>query len=168
MASPTTVPAFQVQEGQVFIVKKGTDVIGQVTRINPQAQSQTRKIARLGDTTKKVSYQPTEFTVSMEMYSEYDPKQLAILLAGTQKPGSGGWVGTEVLFLNPTIAAYDLLIDVYDAATDGSDTKVGTWTLDNYKPTSLNINIQADNPATITLNGEMENLTYTPTAGTGA
>jgi hypothetical protein len=57
---------------------------------------------------------------------------------------------------------------VYDAATDGSDNKIGTWTLDDFKPTSLNVNIQADNPATITMNGEMIDLYYTPTAGVGA
>lgn len=168
MASPTTVPAFEIQEGQVFIVKKGTTVIGQATRINPQSTAQTRKIARLGDTSKKVSYQPTEHSVSLELYSESDPDQMAALLGGTTKPSSGGWVGSEKLFLNPTIAAFDLLIDVYDAATDGSDNKIGTWTLDDFKPTSLNVNIQADNPATITMNGEMIDLYYTPAAGVGA
>lgn len=168
MATPTTVPTFELQEGQVFVVKKGTTVIGQATRINPQSQSQTRKIARLGDTSKKVSYQPTEHSASLEMYSEADPDQLAQILGGTVKPNSGGWVGTEKLFLNPSIAAYDLLIDVYDAATTGSNTKIGTWTLKTFKPTSINVNIQADNPTTITLNGEMEDLYYTPSAGVGA
>lgn len=168
MASPTTVPAFQLQEGQVYVVKKSTNVIGQVVRINPQSQVQTRKVARLGDTTKKTSYQPTEHTVSMELYTEYDPAQLAHLLGGTAKPGSGGWVGTEKLFLNPTITAYDLTIEVYDAATDGADNLVGAWTLDNFKPTSLNVNIQADNPSTITMNGEMDDLWYIPAAGVGA
>lgn len=168
MASPTTVPAFQLQEGQVYVVKKSTSVIGQVVRINPQSQVQTRKVARLGDTTKKTSYQPTEHTVSLELYTEYDPAQLALLLGGTAKPGSGGWVGTEKLFLNPTIAAYNLLIEVYDAATDGADNLQGIWTLENFKPTSLNVNIQADNPSTITMNGEMDDLYYEPEAGVGA
>lgn len=166
--SPVTMPTMEVNEGSVFILRKSTSVLGQVIRVQPKSTIPTKKVARIGDTTKKVSYQPTESSVSIEIYTEKDPDQLAILLAGTQKPGSGGWVGTEKLFLNPTITAYDLSLDQYDAATGTSDTLVGVWTLKNFKPTSLDLNVQSDNPATITINGEMEDFYLTPQDNVGA
>ena len=168
MASPSpvnaTMPLMELTESSVFIVRKASNIIGQTIRIQPKSTIPTKKVARLGDTTKKVSYQPTESSVSLEIYTEKDPDQLALLLGGTVKPGSGGWVGTEKLFLNPTITAYDLLIDQYDAASGTSDALVGTWTLKNFKPTSLDLNLQSDNPATLTINGEMEDFYLSPHA----
>jgi hypothetical protein len=155
----------EVNEGSVFVLRKGSSVIGQAIRVQPKSTIPTKKIARIGDTTKKVSYQPTESSVAIEIYTEKDPDQLAQLLAGTTKPGGGGWAGTEKLFLNPTITAYDLLLDQYNAATGTSDTLVGTWTMKNFKPTSLDLNVQSDNPATLTINGEMEDFYLSPAAG---
>lgn len=163
MASPSavTMPAMEVNEGSVFVLRKGTDVIGQAIRVQPKSTIPTKKIARIGDTTKKVSYQPTESSVAIEIYTEKDPDQLAMLLAGTQKPG-GGWAGSEKLFLNPTITAYDLSLDQYNAATGTNDVLVGTWTMKNFKPTSLDLNVQSDNPATLTINDEMEDFYLGP------
>jgi hypothetical protein len=158
----------EVTEGSVFVLRKATKIIGQAIRVQPKSQIPTKKIARIGDTTKKVSYQPTESSVNIEIYTEFDPDQLAAVLGGTQKPGSGGWVGTEQLVLNPTITAYDLILDQYDGALGTGDTLVGTWTMKNFKPTSLDLNVQSDNPATITINGEMENFYLVPHAGLGA
>ena len=169
MANPSpaagTFPNLELNESSVFVLRKGSSIIGQAIRVQPKSTIPTKKVARLGDTTKKVSYQPTESSVAIEIYTEKDPDQLAMLLAGTQKPGGGGWVGTEKLFLNPTITAYDLLVDQYNAATGTSDTLVGTWTMKNFKPTSLDLNVQSDNPATITINGEMEDFYLSPAAG---
>lgn len=163
-----TMPPFEVLEGQVYIVLKGTAVFGQVISINPQSQISTKKVARLGDTNKSTSYQPAEHSFSMEVYSEKDPNELAMLLGGTAKPSSGGWVGTEQLRLNATVAAYDLKIDVYNAATGSGDAKQGTWFLIGCKPASMNIQIQAENPGTVSINGECNDLYYTPAAGIGA
>jgi hypothetical protein len=169
MASPTgvTMPAFEVAEGQVFVLKKGTQVIGQVSRINPRSQTPSRKIARIGDTTKKTSLSPTESNVSMELYHEMDPNDLGALL-GVPKPGSGGWVGTEEIRLNNTVAPYDLTIEVYDGAVGTGDVLQGKWTLDNFRPASMNVNIQADAAATVTVDGEVDDIYYTPEDGVGA
>jgi len=128
--SPAIMPTMELVESSVFIVRKGLLVLGQTIRVQPKSTIPTKKVARLGDTTKKVSYQPTESSVSLEIYTEKDPDQLALILGGATKPG-GGWVGTEKLFLNPTITAYDLLIDQYDAASGVTDALVGTWTMKN-------------------------------------
>lgn len=169
MANPSgvTMPAFEVLEGQVFILKKGSTVFGQVISINPQSQTPTKKIARLGDTNKSTSYSPTEHSLKLEIYAEKDPNEMGALL-GVAKPGSGGWVGTEQIRLNATIAAYDLTIDVYNAATGSGDVKQGTWTIDNFKPANFNIQIQAENAAQVSLDGECDDIYYVPVAGIGA
>ena len=168
MATPTTMPALTYTEGQVYVLRKGTDVIGQALSVQLQSNIPTRKLARIGDTNKSTSYAPAEHTANIQMYSEFDPDQLAKMLGGTQKPTTGGWVGTETLYLNPSVAAYDLFVDVYDAATDGSDVLQGTWTISSFKPSSLSVPIQADNAIILTLNGECTALTYSPEAGIGA
>jgi len=167
MASPSlvTMPVMELTESSVFVVRKATKILGQTIRVQPKSTIPTKKVARLGDTTKKVSYQPTESSVSLEIYTEKDPDQLALILGGAVKPATGGWAGSEKLFLNPTILAYDLLIDQYDAASGVSDVLIGTWTMKNFKPTSLDLNLQSDNPATLTINGEMEDFYLTPNAG---
>lgn len=166
--SPVTMPAFVVAEGQVFVLRKGSTVFGQVSRVNPRSNTPSRKIARLGDTNKATSLSPTENTVSMEIYHEKDPKELALLLGGTQKPASGGWVGSEQLALNATVTPFDLSVDVYDGATGTSDSLVGTWEIADFRPASMNVNIQADSASTITIDGEPSALTYEPAAGVGA
>ncbi len=168
MASPTTLPTLQVQEGQLYVLRKGVStIIGQAVRVQPQSNVPTRKIPRLGDTNKATSYQPAEHSVSIEIYAERDPAQMAQLLGGSTKPVSGGWAGTEELRLNPTVAAFDLFVDVYETATGSGDVLAGTWTLDNFKPSSLSVPVQADNVVTHTINGEIDDLYYTPAAGYG-
>lgn len=169
MASPSgvTMPAFEVLEGFLYVLKKDTTVLGQCLRIQAQSQIPSRKVARIGDTTKKVTRQPTEHTANLEIYAEKDPDNLGKLL-GVSKPVSGGWAGTEKLTLNPSITPADLTIEVYNAATGTGDTKVGSWTLKNFVPTSLTIPVQADSVVTHQMNGECDDIYYSPAAGTGA
>lgn len=166
--SGVTMATFEVLEGQVYVLVKGSSVFGQVLSINPQSQISTKKVARLGDTNKSTSYQPAEHSFSLEVYSEKDPNELAMLLGGTTKPGSGGWAGTEQLRLNATVTAYDLKVDVYGSATGSGDVKQGTWHLIGCKPASMNVQIQAENPSTISINGECNDIYYAPAAGIGA
>lgn len=163
--SPVTMPAIQLVEGSVFILKKATTVIGQAINVRPKSSVPTKKVARIGDTNKNVSYQPTEHSVDIEIYTEFDPSQLAALLGGTAKPGSGGWAGTEQLRLNPSVAAFDLTLEVYKTALGTSDSLAGIWTMDNFKPTSLDLNVQSENSSTITINGECADIFYEPEAG---
>lgn len=165
--SPVTMPAFEVVEGQVYVVKKSTKVLGQMSSITLNSQTSTKKLARLGDTGKSTSYSPAEYTANLEMYSEFDPDQLGVML-GVTKPVSGGWVGTEVLRLNATTAAYDLTVEVYGSATGTSDVIKGIWTLTNFKISSMNVPITADNASTITLQGDCDDIKYIPSAGVGA
>ena len=163
--SPVTMPAIELAEGSVFILKKGAVVIGQAINVRPKSSVPTKKVARIGDTNKNVSYQPAEHSVDIEIYTEFDPNQLAALLGGTAKPGSGGWVGTEILRLNPSIAAFDLTLEMYKTALGTSDALAGIWTMDDFKPTSLDLNVQSENASTITINGECADIFYEPEAG---
>lgn len=160
-------PNFEVLEGFLYVLKKGTTVIGQCSRVQANSQIPSRKVPRIGDTSKKIVRQPTEHTCNLEIYAERDPDQMGNLL-GVTKPTSGGWVGTEKLTLNPSISPYDLLVEVYDAATGTGDTLVGKWTMKNFVPTSLSLPIQADSVVTHAINGECDDIYYTPSAGTGA
>lgn len=168
MSTPTTVPTLEIQEGFLYLVRKGTDVLGQMLSVEMSVQTPTRKLPRLGDTQKVVSYGASEFSFRCELYTEKDPDQLAKLLGGTQKPGSGGWAGTEMLKINAAIAVYDLLVDVYGTNTGDSDSKVGTWTIKNFKPTQLQIRIQSENASTISMSGEPTEWYLSPAAGVGA
>lgn len=170
MASPSgvTMPTVEILEGSVYVLLKGTAVLGQVISVQPQSQVQSRKLARIGDTNKTTSYSPAEHSFNVEVYAERDPNEMAALLGGTAKPVSGGWVGTEQLRLNPTVAKFDLKIDVYNAATGSGDTKQGTWHIVGFKPTTLNPTIQADAVVTIQINGECDDIYYQPAAGIGA
>jgi len=168
MASPATLPTFDFTQGEVYVIRKGTDVIGQAFSINISSNLPTRKIARLGDTDKSTTYAPAEHSANLTVYSEKDPSQLAMILGGTEKPATGGWAGTETLLLSPSATAYELSVDVYDAATTGTDTLQGTWTMTGFKPASLSVPIQADGVVTLTINGECNAVTYAPEAGIGA
>lgn len=170
MSNPAgvTMPALDLLESSVAVLRKSSTVLGQVVRVQPQSQIPTRKVARLGDTNKYTSYQPAEHSLQLEIYGQKTVKEMALLLGGTAMPGSGGWVGTEVLRLNPTVAKFDLLLDVYDAATGTGDDLQGTWTFKNFKPTTLNPNYQSDSSLTFTINGECDDIYYEPEAGIGA
>lgn len=171
MANPfgVTMQAFEIVESAQAVVRKGaSDVLGQVASISLNSNVPTRKVARVGDTSKSTSYQPTEHSGSIVIYTELDPDEFGALF-GVTKPASGGWAGTEVIRLNPTIAAFDVFIDIYDAATGVSgDDKVGIWTLDNFKPTSLQVQIESDTTMQITVNFECDDIFYEPEAGVGA
>lgn len=168
MSTPATTPTLEIQEGFLYLVRKGTDVLGQMLSVEMSVQTPTRKLPRLGDTQKIISYGASEFSFRCELYTEKDPDQLAKLLAGTQKPTTGGWEGTETLKINSAVAPYDLLIDVYGTNTGTSDAKVGTWTVKNFKPTQLQIRIQSENASTISMTGEPTEWYLGPAAGVGA
>ena len=166
--SPVTMPTLELVEGSVYVLKKATKVIGQAISVRPKASVPSKKVARIGDTNKKVSYQPAEHSVSIELFTEFDPDQLAALMGGTQKPASGGWAGTEKILLNPTIVAFDLILETYLTASGVSDVIQGIWTMKNFKPTSLDLNVQSESSSTITVSGEMDDLYYIPSSGIGA
>lgn len=165
--SPVTMPAFEVVEGFLYVLKLGTTVLGQCSKIQAQSQIPTRKMPRLGDTTKKVVRSPVESSINLTIYAEKDPDQLGKIL-GVSKPGTGGWLANTKLELNPSIAPYDLTIEVYATATGTSDTLAGIWTAKNFTPTSLNLPIQSDSVVEHQINGECDNLYYIPSTGYGA
>ena len=174
MSTPVALPEFQVREGFLYIARVGTaagDVLGQVASVRMQSNSPTRKIPRLGDTNKFTSYSPVEHNANIELYAEGDPIGLAKILNGDQKPPTGGWDGTELLYLNPANAAYTLYVDQYETNTGGTtppDLLEGTWELAGFKPASLQTQMQADSVVTITIAGECNSVIYKPQAGIGA
>jgi hypothetical protein len=169
MSNPSgvTMATFEYVESSQYVILKGSVVLGQVQSASINSQINTRKIARIGDSSKSTAYDPVEHTGSFGVYSELDPDDLGRIL-GVTKPGSGGWAGTEVLKLDNTIAAADYYLDVYDGATGTGDVKVGRWTLDNLKPSTLQMQVQAGNDTVLTINFSCDAITYTPTAGVGA
>jgi hypothetical protein len=172
MASPfgVSMPDFEVTESQVYVVKKDSTVLGQVVSIGPQSNVPTRKLPRIGDTNKKTSYGTAEHSVSLEIYSEYDPTEMALIMSGGAiSRTTAGWLGTEQIRLNPSITAYDLIVEVYSSATGiTGDEFVGKWTLKEFKPSQLGIRVQADSAVTFTVNGECNDVYYTPDTGVGA
>lgn len=167
--SPVTMPSLVIQESSTYVVRKGASIVlGQAARISLQSNVPTRKLPRLGDTNKKTSYGVAEHSIQLEIYAEQDPIQLAQVLGGTTKPVSGGWAGTEELRINPTVAPYTLYVDVYDGATGTADDLVGTWTLTDFKPSSLSAGIQGDSPVSYQINGEVSDIFFSPEAGVGA
>lgn len=169
MSNPAgvTMPTFEYVESSQYVLLKGTYVFGQVQSFSSNGQINTRKIARIGDTTKSTAYDPVENSGSFALYSELDPNDLGRIL-GVTKPTSGGWAGTEVLKLDNTIAGATYYLDEYDGATGTGDVKVGRWTLTNLKPSSLQLQVQAGNDTVYTINWSCDAISYTPTAGVGA
>lgn len=165
MAFPS-LPAFELLQGQTAVLKKGSVIIGQAMSVSPQAQTNTNKHSRIGDFRQKTSYSASNNTVQVQFYAEHDPAQLGAFL-GVDKPGTGGWVGTEELRLNTTLPGYDLTIEIYDE-NSGDAVLEGIWTLENFKPNQMGFNVEADNVTMFNLSGDVDDIYLIPEAGLGA
>lgn len=163
MSSPSgiTMPDFDLINSAACIVKVGSTVFGQVRQITPRATTETEKVARVGDTAKSTVYKGVESSLALEVFAQKTLAEVALLL-GVERPTPGGWTGTEVIKLDPTIAPFDVTIEVYDAATGSGDTLQGVLTVKNFKPTTWEFPIGADSNLVHTLDGECDSFEYVP------
>ena len=122
--------------------------MGQVVNFAPRATSGQSRVPRVGDSTKKVVSDVVENQLSIELYTQKSLKEVALLM-GTTIPGAGAgpWDGTTTIVLNPDVTPFTMYVDVYDGPEESTNTIVQTWTMANFKPSSLNLQVSADSPA---------------------
>lgn len=159
--SPVTMPAFDLINSAECVARVSTTVLGQVAGLTPRATVPVEKIPRVGDNAKKTVYKPGEFSLDLRLYAPHDMIEVALILGITQTGGE--WLGTEVIQLNSAQAAFDLLVDLYDGVS-ASDSLLGTFTFDNFKPTNFELPLEGDANPIATLSGECDVWSYTPVA----
>ena len=158
MAFPT-LSDLVVKESYVFVLKKGSNVLGQIRSVQPQAQGTVRQHARIGDVNQKSTAGPNQNTVTIEVYVDDNLYDLARVL-GIEPPG-GGWTGSETIKLNPSVTAYDLTIEQYDV-NDSTGTLKAVWTLKGCTPSQFSPDITADSEVTAQIQVTCEDIYVTP------
>lgn len=162
MSNPTgiTMAALQLLNSSACVLKKGSTVLGQTQGVTPRATIPTEKVGRIGDTAKSTSYKPGEFSVQIRMWSDYTFNDLAEMLGVTTPVDS-----ESIIKLDPTIAAFDLTLEIYDGATGVADELKGTLTITNFKPTTWELPIDPDANPVHTLDGECDEWHLVPETG---
>jgi len=85
--------------------------------INPEATADTREYKRIGDKKVKKVSGAISHSVGLTVYVGDDLQELGRLYGFVRPPG--GWVGTEVIQLDPAFEA-DLKIENYDGSDVGA------------------------------------------------
>lgn len=131
--------------------------------VTPDQTADEKEYGRIGDQNKlKVGGEITT-DVAVQIYVEDDIEEVARML-GVVRPG-GGWVGTEVIQLDPT-KLIDLKIENYDGITVGSN-NLFTEYINRFKPMRLSINLDAEGEVRIAeLSGSASAYYILPEAGT--
>ena len=134
--------------------------------VTPNQTTDTQEYKRIGDKNSKKVPGTVGTEVTLNIYVEDDITELARIL-GTKKPVSGGWVGSEVIELDPSVVA-DLKVENYDGATTGS-TLLFTEYINEFQPGTLNPNLDAEGDVRIAeLSGTADSYYIMPAAGLGA
>ena len=131
--------------------------------LTPNQTAEEQDYARIGgkDKTKIGGAITTDVTV--QVYVEDDIEELAKML-GTTRPG-GGWVGTEVIQLDPT-KLIDIKINNYDGVTTAANILFVEY-INAFKPLNLSINLDAEGDVRIAdLSGAATAYYIIPAAGT--
>ena len=134
--------------------------MGQVVNFAPRSTSGQSRVPRVGDSNKKIISDVVENQLSIELYTQKSLKEVALLM-GTTIPnaGAGPWNGSTTIELNPDVAAFTMYVDVYDGPEESTNTVVQTWTMTNFKPSSLGLQVSADSPAlTCSIEGSFESF----------
>ena len=140
-------------------------LINQGRVVTPNQTTDTQEYKRIGDKNSKKVPGTVGTEVTLNLYIEDDIGELGRLL-GQPMPG-GGWVGTEVIQLDPSVKA-DLKVENYDGATTGAAL---LWTeyINEFQPGTLNPNLDAEGDVRIAeLSGTADSYYIMPTAGLGA
>ena len=167
MAFPTIPAKATSKKKHHFVLKKSTTVLGQIRSFTIDETINVTEESRISDTTRFRERDDKTSNLNMVVYLQDSLKELAALFGNTLNPATG-WAGTESIKLDPDSTAADYTIEMYNNVS-GSAVLQGTWTVDNWQPTSLNIPV-GDNQGSVvaTVNGVCEALYYTPAAGIGS
>lgn len=128
----------------------------------PASKADEKSYNRIGDkNTLKVGGQVTT-DVTLQVYLDSNLDEVAKAL-GYNRPG-GGWVGTEVITLDPTLIS-DLKIESYDGTTVGA-ALLFTEYIYSFRPMNFSIPEDADGDVRIAeLSGSCASYYIMPTAG---
>lgn len=167
MTTAAVMPTFDTTNARSYILRKGSTVLGQVSNFSPRTSSGQSRVPRVGDSTKKIISDVVENQLSIELYTQKSMHEVALLM-GTTVPtgGAGPWDGTTTISLNPDMTPFTMYVDVYNGPDEPTNSLVGTWTMTNFKPSSLNLQVSADSPAlTCSIEGSFDVFTITPASG---
>lgn len=140
-------------------------LIDQGRVMTPNQTADEQEYSRIGDKNKTKVAGTVVTDVTLNLYVEDDLEELALLL-GAPMPG-GGFVGTEVLELDPS-KVIDLKIENYDGITVGS-ALLFTEHINRFRPLNLSINLDAEGDVRIAeLSGSASAYYILPAAGLGA
>jgi len=134
--------------------------------VTPNQTTDTKEYKRIGDKNSRKVPGTVGTEITLNLYLDDDLKELARAL-GIKKPVSGGWVGTEVIQLDPSLVA-DLKVENYNGASVGA-TLLFTEYINEFQPGTLNPNLDAEGDARIAeLSGTAATYYIMPVAGLGA
>ena len=150
-----------------FVLKKSSTVLGQIRSFTVDETINVTEESRIGDSTRYRERDDKTSNLNMIVYVQDSLKELAALLGETLNPATG-WVGDEVIKLDPDSTAADYTVEMYDNIS-GTAVLQGAWTIDNWQPTTLSM-LVGDNQGSIvaTVNGVCDDIYYTPAAGIGS
>lgn len=115
-------------------------MINQGRTLTPDQTANKTEAARIGSKTKTTVYGAFTTDVTLRVYVDDDVQEVARIL-GVVKPG-GGWLGTEVIELDPTEVG-DFKIENYDGATADANL-VFTEYVNRFKPGRLSMGLDAE------------------------
>lgn len=137
-------------------------LIDQGRVVTPNQTAEEQEYARIGDQNKTKLAGNITTDVTVQVYVEDDIEELAKML-GTTRPG-GGWVGTEVIQLDPT-KVIDIKINNYNGVTTAASVLFVEY-INAFKPMGLSINLDAEGDVRIAdLSGAATAYYIIPAAG---
>lgn len=138
-------------------------LIDQGRVVTPSQSAEEQEYSRIGDQNKTKIAGTITTDVTVQLYVEDDIEELAKML-GETRPG-GGWVGTEVIQLDPT-NVIDIKVNNYDGVTAGANILFVEY-INAFKPLGLSINLDAEGDVRIAdVSGAATAYYIIPAAGT--
>lgn len=146
MTRPAMSEALQVRPQYLSLVyhkipgEANWTLIQQGRTITPDQTANKTEAARIGDKNKTTVYGAITTEVTLRVYVDDDLQEVARVL-GIRKP-SGGWIGNEVIELDPTDVG-DFKIENYDGATTAATLKFTEY-INRFKPGRLSMGLDAE------------------------
>lgn len=166
MAFPA-IPTLEQKKKVHIVVKSGSTVLGQIRSFTLDETISVSEEDRISDNTTYRSRDDKDVNLSFVVYIQNSMKEWAIFMGGSTLPGSGGWLGSEVLKLDTASAVQNFTLELYDVTT-GSGAVQGIWTVTGWNAISQSIPVGGAGSTVATINGTATACTYTPSAGVGA
>lgn len=141
-------------------------VMGQVRSFNINETINTATENRISDTTLFKTREDKDSRITIELYMQDNMREFAAVMGGETLPATGGWLGTEVIKLDPDSSGITVQIEVYDSIADGN--LQGTYTLLNFNATSNSIPVgNVEGSVVATIEAACDDISYAPEAGVG-